>query len=529
MSSTEDDLDYLADRVRFFVDQEIPTATSWNVDPDILQQSLRRTGTGFTDVEARVTTVENTVDGIVLPDGTLKPIGEWVVDPGKPTYIDGSTFALVGDRTADFRPGARLRTTAASTQTIVTVNSVLYNGGTNQTVLGLTTPGLSPAVSRIETSIVKQSAPAARTVDILDLAVTTAKLADIAVTTAKIADQAVTAAKLALQAVGSAQLADAAVTDAKIGFKSIQGTTRIADNSIVGSSTLQDKSVTTAKLADGAVTNVKIAAGTITGDRLVPGTITSTQLAPGAVGAANIPDRSLPNTKLVAYSLRDTEIADGVIYGGVTRNHIVDKSIVASSKLQDRSIGYWDIALGHVRGSWNGVQNEIGQGTISGEADIQSKSIWGNNRIADASIPWNLLVNNASLYSVNATRAGGFHYTGNGQTADMIAFNFNVRGGSWVFAFFCCNGAMRAGQAQMNAVVYWMKDWQVGQGYNVAALDPGEAGNPTMMPCTVVGFDWWAPAAGTHTYGIRGVLNNGQGNNRFWDVYNCDLLVIAMA
>jgi len=409
------------------------------------------------------------------------------------------------------------------------VTSVIYNGGTNQTVIALTTPSLTLALSQVETSFIKQSAPAARTEDILDLAVTPPKLADLAVLTAKIADLAVTTAKIAAQAVGTAQLADASVTNSKVGFKSLQGTTVIADNSIVGSSSLQDKSVTTAKLADGAVTNVKIAAGTISGDRLQPGTITATQIAPGAVGAASIPDRSLPNTKLVAYTLRDTEIADGVIYGGVTRNHIVDKSIVASTKLQDRSIGYWDIAIGHVRGSWNGVQNEIGQGTISGESDIQSKSIWGNNRIADGSIPWNLLANNGALYSVSANRAGGFHFTSNGQVADLIAINFNVRGGSWVFAFFCCNGAMRAGQAQMNGVVYWMKDWQQGQGYNVAALDPGEAGNPTMMPCTVVGFDWWVPGAGQHTYGIRGVLNNGQGTNRFWDIYNCDLLIVAFA
>jgi len=506
MSTTEDDLDYFADRVRFFVDQEIPTVTSWNVDPHVLQDSLRRVGDGFTSVEQDVAALQTTVDGITLPDGSLAPIGEWVTDPGTPTYIDSSTFSLVGDQTANYRAGSRIRATLAPpTTTVAAASTVFYNGGTNQTVITLLTPSLTPALSKVEMSIVRQSTPMARTQDIMDLAVTTAKLADLAVQTAKIANYQVTQLKLALGAVGTDQLAPGAVTNAKVGFKSLQGSTVIADGTLNG--------------------NPTITPGSITGDRIAPGAIGPTQLAPNAVGAANIAERSLPNTKLQYYTLRDTEIADQVIYGGAFgRAHIVNGSCWGQNILANKSFNGWD---------------KIADGSING-TQIQNKSLWANDKLADGSMLgyntiiqgtidlWRLAVN-ASLYWVGVFR-GGQVTVGQGSAAWLQNNSFPTRGG-WVLAAFFVNGWMYAGGPTMGFNVAWYLDGGGGQGYNVTSHDPGEgASGASYVPMTLCGGQFWNPGSGNHTIGIVGSCSATPTKPGFSaTVQNSDILVCVFA
>lgn len=488
MPTTEDDIDYFADRVRFFVDQEIPTVTSWNVDPHVLQDSLRRVGDGFTSVESDVAALEAIVHGITLPDGSLAPTSEWVADPGTPTYISATAFSLVADQTANYRAGSRIRATLVPpTTTIATVQSVLYNAGTNQTVITLLTPVLTTALTKIETSIVKQSSPAARTEDILDLAVTTPKIGDLQVTTGKIGNLQVTGGKLALLAVDTAQLNNGAVTNAKVGFKSLQGSTVIADGTLNGNPTIN------------------------------PGTITSDRIA----------SRTITNDRLAWYTLRDTEIADGVIYGGVTRNHIVDGSIVGG-KLQNFTIPWYKIANGNIRGSYDGGQHEIQQGTIYGEYDIIGKSIWGDNRIANGSISQALLAINAEIYYVNVFRSGDTGLIEQGQTVWIQNNSFPTRGGL-VMACFFINGWMHAPASQWSFTVYWYLDNGQNQGYNVSAVDHAAVSLTTRCPMAMCGAITWQPPAGNHLIGIVGVASSSGHPEAGADVQNADILVCVFS
>jgi hypothetical protein len=510
-STAGDDLRALAAQVRRFIALEIPDTNAWNVNTNLEDEIATRTAQGFDDLEAIVDGLKLTVDGIVLPDGTLKPIGEWVPAAVTPTYVDASSFSLPGDQTADYRQGARLRVTLGAGATLVaTIASVLYSGVSTRTVVALTTPSLTPALAKIETSIVRQSTPMVRAVDLLPAAVGTPALQVGAVTTAILADLSVTAAKLVDLAVTTAKLADAAVTNAKVAYQALQGDSVLAAGSVTGSTVLRDRTVTAVKIAP--------------------------------------------------YTLTAYEHADGSIYGGVTRNHIVDGSVLGQ-KLADRTIPWNKIGVGNVRGSWNGAQNEIGQKTVSGSLDIAdlsilaaqiadgqifggaysrshianksiwgdtaiaNRSIWGANELAVQSVTVNELALNATLYNVQLPRTGNRAIL-TGQVVDIFNTGFPARG-AWVFAIFVCNGYMQAGGPNMTANCAWVRDGAPYQGYNVTSHDPGEGtSGPSLVPATVIGTDLWAPAAGNHTFGVRVTVTGGKAGWGY-TIQNADLLILA--
>src|SRR5262245_3207578 len=407
--STESDLIALADRVRDFVDQEIPTVETWNINPDVLDEALRTIiGPAFTTVETGLGTTNDRIDGIVLPDGSLKPIGEWVGEETPPVFLSTTTFGLLGDKPAYYRQGSRLRVTLAPPNTaIAAVTSAIYNPGQNQTVIALATAVLTSALSKVEMSIVRDSLPQQRTIDLLDKIVTEIKMADNAASTRVIANLAVTSAKIALLAVGTGQLADQAVTDLKVGFKSLHATNLLMNNSLDGSQ--------------------NIIARSVPADRLVA----------NSIGSGEMAYNSLTGWHIQALSLGKDDIGENQIFGGAhTRTHIASGSIQGDYCIANESI--W--AHNKLRPGSIG-DDRIAYRTIWGDNRIALRSIWGANQLAVGSVSSNELANRAACpgFIYGQPTAGNWHWLGfinggEGQATDWTN-RFPVRWGGAALIF----------------------------------------------------------------------------------------------
>ena len=76
---------------------------------------------------------------------------------------------------------------------------------------------------------------------------------------------------------------------------------------------LQDKAVTTAKLADASVDSTKLAADAVNAAAILNGSVDSTKLAPGAVTALGVTAGSLDTTKLAADAVATAAILGGAV------------------------------------------------------------------------------------------------------------------------------------------------------------------------------------------------------------------------
>lgn len=137
-------------------------------------------------------------------------------------------------------------------------------------------------------------------------AVGTSKIDDLSITEAKINSSAVTAAKIATDAVTTAKILDSAVT--------------------------------TAKLNDGAVTSAKIADGTIATGDIADGAITSAKIADATIATGDIADSAITSAKIANDTIVNADInsSAGIAYsklslgGTITSADLVDGTIVNS-------------------------------------------------------------------------------------------------------------------------------------------------------------------------------------------------------
>ena len=102
----------------------------------------------------------------------------------------------------------------------------------------------------------------------------------------EVEDRSISTEKLAVGAVTTEKLADHSVNTDQVALKSIKGE-HIKDYAI-GWGHLQDNAVVTQKIKDGNVTSSKLADGSVTADKLAELSITTSQLADGAVTAAKL-------------------------------------------------------------------------------------------------------------------------------------------------------------------------------------------------------------------------------------------------
>jgi hypothetical protein len=430
LTGSQDDLNSLANQVRMFIDQEVPDVTEWNVNPVVLQESLRQLGGMIDDLEVDQAALQERLDGMTDPVTGVVVVPEWVLEPSAPTYLAAGKFLLVGDRRADYQIGDRVRVLLgpvdATTSVVTTVTASTYAPDT--TTVTVTPAALTPQLRAIEYGLVRRSMPT----DLIPDAVQAVHLAKDAVAVRNLQQNSVTDFALAPAAVKSRHIDTGAVLSAAIaplqinsghindfqiitrnlgkyqvmsdnvGEKQI-GAFHLADRTVTGSGTanpgkIADKTIAAGNIADHTITALQIAPNTITGNEVGYNTISGWHITDLSIGRNDIADgeifggahtrthiasRSILGDRLALTTVTGQEIADNAIFGGFLRNHIVDETIFPWKLTKYTNGGgiAWDrLARGNIRGSWNGVQNEIGQKTIHGRDDL-----------ADGTIPWYVL------------------------------------------------------------------------------------------------------------------------------------------
>jgi hypothetical protein len=132
-----------------------------------------------------------------------------------------------------------------------------------------------------------------------------------AVTSAKIHRGAVTKTKLASGAVSTAALHDRSVTAAKLAAGAV-GAAQIAPGS-VGAAALAPGAVPPPfTLGSGAITEANLAAGAVSTPKLADGTVTTSKLAPGSVGFTQLANGSVGAVQLAPGSVGASALAAGI-------------------------------------------------------------------------------------------------------------------------------------------------------------------------------------------------------------------------
>lgn len=119
-----------------------------------------------------------------------------------------------------------------------------------------------------------------------------------------------------------------------------EATTTVQDDSLT-TAKLKDGAVTTPKLADGAVTSGKIADGAVATADLADGAVTSAKIADGTIATADLADGSVTEAKLAANAVTSGKIADGA----VATADLADGA-VATAKIADGSVTRQKMASG---------------------------------------------------------------------------------------------------------------------------------------------------------------------------------------
>lgn len=139
-------------------------------------------------------------------------------------------------------------------------------------------------------------------------------LADGAVTTAKLAAGAVTSSKIAAGAVQSSHLATFAVTSNKITWGDVHAEA----------------------LADGAVTAAKIAVGAVGTAALANDAVDASKIAPNAVGPTELNDGTVSSSKLASVSVGTAHLMGGAVTSGkiadnaVFAQHLVGEAVTTA-------------------------------------------------------------------------------------------------------------------------------------------------------------------------------------------------------
>ena len=298
--------------VRTFTDQEIPEEADWNVNPNLQAAAYTDIADIFADTKTLLDGLRTEIDLEHTAGAHAQP-PEWWADAATPSFVGASSFTFVGDRTADYQTGHRIRVRlTGGTLVVVSVLTVTFQAGPNTTTITVTTATnpspLNSGLDRVEQSAVRFGAPRVRTEDLLPavvtnaiiatgavtetklgaLSVTTPKIGALQVTSGKIGANAVIAGKIAANAVDTAAIVDAAVTEAKLGAGAVT-VTKLGANAVTAA-ILADNAVDTAAIVDAAVTSAKLAADLQAG-AITVNLVENGSFASWSAGAAAAPDR----------------------------------------------------------------------------------------------------------------------------------------------------------------------------------------------------------------------------------------------
>lgn len=312
--SKETDLDALAATVHDFTAGEIPPEAVWDINGTVLSDALALIGDFFTDTDGDVAALLATYTANHNPDGSHAPPSEWIPEVGAPTFLSASSFTLPGNRTANYRAHDRVRLhqgAGGTTLVVAAVTAVSFASATNTTTLVVrtattTAPVVSTLVS-IDRALARDSLPRIGGFDLIDGALDDPRLfvdgvirnnmlAVNCVGRGQIANGEVIAGKLGASAVASANiaalqvlethLAAGAVTAAKIGNGQVQ-VQHIADANIDG----------TTHIADGTIVESKYGTDSVSSRALAPAAVTPIELAPNAVTTGKILNKAVTAAK----------------------------------------------------------------------------------------------------------------------------------------------------------------------------------------------------------------------------------------
>ena len=221
-----------------------------------------------------------------------------------------------------------------------------------------------------------------QTVEIEDLAVTTAKIANNAVTTTKLAANAVTTAEIAPATIITADLAPNSVTTNEI----VNGTIATADlalnsvttneivNGTVANADLAPNSVTTNEIVNGTVANADLAPNSVTTNEIVNGTIANADLAPNSVTTIEIVNNSVSAADIFPDIVSSV---DGVDNDGGDIDFIPGANIVITPDNVAKTITF-SAAAGGVQG---GTCIDVDQGTTPPTIDLDLDFLSNSNCI----------------------------------------------------------------------------------------------------------------------------------------------------
>jgi hypothetical protein len=322
--SKETDLATLAALVHFFLHDDIPDGGTpgspedgaWNLNPKVTRDALNLVGDFFTDTDGVLAALAAKYTANHNPDGSHVPPVEWIPDPATPTYISPTSFTLVGDRSADYRAGERVRAhqgAGGSTLVVCTILTVSPAPATNTTtVVVRTATVVAPVASTlvaIDRALVRETAPRVGGFDLLDAAVNDPRI-----------------------------LLDGVVLGPKLGTGSVDNT-KLLDGSVLASK-IAPGAVLAAALGPGSVLSAAIGTGQVLQTHLGTGSVTNLKIGNNAVHANHIADAQVQERHIVDGQVTADKIAPGNVFGF----HLAD-NLIGTPKLIDGAVTPAKLAL----------------------------------------------------------------------------------------------------------------------------------------------------------------------------------------
>ena len=235
--------------------------------------------------------------------------------------------------------------------------------------------------------------------------------------TSHIKEGTITATEIFGETITTNKIATGAITDVKIAYKTIEGTTRIIDNSISHNQIAKQGTnrIITQNITPGAIDETLIKAGCITSSLITDGTIVSNDLANNSVITSKILNQNITTEKIADNSITTVKILPGnvttssISTDGANRIQRInlDDDIIDETKIADDSIKREHILNGEVINQHIQTQSIDSRCILNGGIltdDIAMNAIT-TGKIKDLAVIDDKLATNSVIESKIATNA----------------------------------------------------------------------------------------------------------------------------